>query len=198
MFRELQNEKIGNLLVYLASNISDLSITKTLKLLYLIDETSMRETGIPVTWLEYKVWEMGPVAIDVYEELRYLHNPLLANFIKVEKKQLVDFETTIIKPVKKFDDGEFNDYEIELLDRIVTKYGHFSAKNLIDILHEEGTLWHKNVIKNELQFAFSVYNKRSNVSIELTDLIADNDLKITAFKSAIDALEFQTQLNLND
>ena len=41
MFRKVLNDKIGNLLVYLAQNISDLSMTKALKLLYIIDETSM-------------------------------------------------------------------------------------------------------------------------------------------------------------
>jgi len=194
MFRDLQNEKIGNLLVYLASKIKDLGITKTLKLLYLIDETSVREVGTPVTWLEYKVWEMGPVAVDVYNEVQHLKHSILSSFIRIEKKQAFDYETTIIKAIKNFDDSEFNDYEMELIDRIIEKYGSMPAKNLIDILHKEDTLWHKNVIKNELQFAFSLYNRRSNVVIELADLIADNDLKLIAYKSAVDALEFQTQL----
>lgn len=194
MFRDLQNEKIGNLLVYLASNIKDLGITKTLKLLYLIDETSVREVGTPVTWLEYKVWEMGPVAVDVYNEVQHLKQSTLSSFISVERKPAFDYETTIIKAIKNFDDSEFNDYEMELIDRIIKKYGSMLAKNLVDILHKEDTLWHKNVIKNELKFAFSLYNKRSNVVIELADLIADNDLKLIAYKSAVNALEFQTQL----
>ena len=70
MFRKVLNDKIGNLLVYLAQNISDLSMTKALKLLYIIDETSMKESGVPVTWLEYKVWEKGPVAQEIYDEIR--------------------------------------------------------------------------------------------------------------------------------
>jgi uncharacterized phage-associated protein len=194
MFRDLQNEKIGNLLIYLASKIEDLGITKTLKLLYLIDETSVREVGTSVTWLEYKVWEMGPVAVDIYNEVQHLKYSTLSSFISVERKKSFDYETTIIKPNKSFDDSEFNDYEVELIDRIIEKYGSMPAKNLIDILHKEDTLWHKNVIKNELKFAFSLYNRRSNVVIELADLIADNDLKLIAYKSAVNALEFQTQL----
>ncbi|TAH18478.1 MAG: DUF4065 domain-containing protein [Cytophagales bacterium] len=194
MFRDLQNEKIGNLLIYLASKIKDLGITKTLKLFYLIDETSVKEVGTPVTWLEYKVWEMGPVAVDIYNEVQHLKHSTLSSFISVERKKSFDYETTIIKPLKSFDDSEFNDYEVELIDRIIEKYGNMPAKNLIDILHKEDTLWHKNVIKNELKFAFSLYNRRSNVVIELADLIADNDMKLIAYKSAVNALEFQTQL----
>jgi uncharacterized phage-associated protein len=194
MFRTLQNDKIGNLLIYLADKMKDLGITKALKLLYLIDEMAVREIGTPVTWLEYKVWEMGPVAVDIYNEIKHLEHSPLSSYINIEIKQAFDYESTIIVPAKEFDDSEFNDYEIDLLDRVIEKYGSFSAKKLIDILHQEGTLWHKNVIKNELQFAFSIYNKRSNVTIELADLIADNDLKLTAYKSAVNALEFQTQL----
>jgi len=39
--------------------------------LYLIDETAYLRTSVPVTWLDYKVWEMGPVAEELYNELRY-------------------------------------------------------------------------------------------------------------------------------
>lgn len=198
MFRALQNNKIGNLLIYLASNIKDLGITKSLKLLYLIDETSVREIGTPVTWLEYKVWEMGPVAVDIYNEIQHLETSTLSAYVRTEKRQTFDYETTVIKPIKEFNDSEFNDYEIELFDRIIAKYAHLSAKSVIDLLHQEGSLWHQNVLKNELQFAFSVYNKRSNVVIELADLVSDDELKLTAYKSAVNALEFKTQLQNND
>jgi len=59
MFRAQLNSKIGNLLNYLSTRIPNLNMTKALKLLYLIDETSYMRTGVPVTWLDYKVWEMG-------------------------------------------------------------------------------------------------------------------------------------------
>jgi uncharacterized phage-associated protein len=71
MFRRINNDKIGNVLNYFASQIDYLSMTKTLKLLYILDETSIKETGTPVTWLDYKVWENGPVAIDVYNEIKH-------------------------------------------------------------------------------------------------------------------------------
>ena len=71
MFRNQLNNKIGNLLSYLSTQIPNLSMTKALKLLYLIDETSYMQTGVSVTWLDYKVWEMGPVAEELYNELRY-------------------------------------------------------------------------------------------------------------------------------
>ena len=45
-------------------------MTKALKLLYLIDETAVRQSGSPITWLEYKVWKNGPVASEIYFEFK--------------------------------------------------------------------------------------------------------------------------------
>ena len=42
-YREDQLEKLGNTAVYLSDHISDLSKTKLLKLLYLLDERSILE-----------------------------------------------------------------------------------------------------------------------------------------------------------
>lgn len=71
MFRNLVNDKIGNLLNYMSNKIPNLTMTKALKLLYLIDDTAYKRTGVSVTWLDYKVWKMGPVAEELYNELRY-------------------------------------------------------------------------------------------------------------------------------
>jgi uncharacterized phage-associated protein len=70
-------DKVGNLIIYLVDEIKrkyrqPLYITKLLKLLYIIDETSVKETGVPVTSLDYKVWRMGPVAYAVYSD--FTHN----------------------------------------------------------------------------------------------------------------------------
>lgn len=70
MFRSINNDKIGFVLNYFASNIQNLSMTKTLKLLNILDETSIKETGTPITWLGYKVWKMGPVTNDIYNEIK--------------------------------------------------------------------------------------------------------------------------------
>ena len=42
-----QVEKIGNTVVYLSQKIPTLKKTKLLKLLYILDEISIKKTGIP-------------------------------------------------------------------------------------------------------------------------------------------------------
>ena len=135
-------EKVANTLVFLTERIGETYLTKALKLLYIIDELSVKETGVPFTWLEYKAWEMGPVAESVYDELRYkIHNiNSESNFSKyisvkkVENPVVNEFESFLISPVACFTDDEFSDYELQLLDRVIEKYGNYSGKDLIKIL----------------------------------------------------------------
>jgi uncharacterized phage-associated protein len=200
MFRRINNDKIGNILNYFASQIDYLSMTKTLKLIYILDETSIKETGTPVTWLDYKVWENGPVAIDVYNEIKhqevfcYQGKELsLLHSIQLEKKFNTDrnSEEVFLKPNGNFDESIFNRYELKLLETIVFKYGNWNAAELINFLHEEGSLWHKMVSEHNLINHFEQIGKRTNHSIEFNDLLEDNPILQMAAKSSFEALSFQ-------
>ena len=64
-----QIDKIGNTMVYLSKNIKRLSKTKLLKLLYILDEISIKSSGIPFLNLQYKVWKYGPVSAELFIDL---------------------------------------------------------------------------------------------------------------------------------
>lgn len=204
MFRRINNDKISNVLNYFASQIDYLSMTKTLKLLYILDETSIKETGTPVTWLDYKVWENGPVAIDVYNEIKhqevfcYQGKELsLLHSIQLEKKFNTDrnSEEVFLKPNGDFDKTIFNRYELNLLETIVFKYGNWNATQLINFLHEEGSLWHKMVSEHNLINHFQQIGKRTNHSIEFNDLLENNPILQMAAKSSFEALSFQESIS---
>jgi uncharacterized phage-associated protein len=179
-------------------------MTKTLKLLYILDETSIKETGSPVTWLDYKVWENGPVAIDVYNEIKhqevfcYQGKELsLLHSIQLEKKFNIDrnSEEVFLKPNGDFDKTIFNRYELNLLETIVFKYGNWNATELINFLHEEGSLWHKMVSEHNLINHFQQIGKRTNHSIEFNDLLENNPILQMAAKSSFEALSFQESIS---
>jgi uncharacterized phage-associated protein len=204
MFRRINNDKISNVLNYFASQIDYLSMTKTLKLLYILDETSIKETGTPVTWLDYKVWENGPVAIDIYNEIKhqevfcYQGKELsLLHSIQLEKKFNTDrnSEEVFLKPNGNFDKTIFNRYELNLLETIVFKYGNWNATELINFLHEEGSLWHKMVSEHNLITHFQQIGKRTNHLIEFNNLLEDNPILQMAAKSSFEALSFQESIN---
>lgn len=202
MFRNQLNSKIGNLLNYLSTQIPDLSMTKALKLLYLIDETSYMQTGVSVTWLDYKVWEMGPVAEELYNELRYDQSLLqngeainLERFVETEKTDGFNGQTQIIiRPKGSYKLDDFSLYEKELIDNVVDRFGTYTAKQLIDLLHEENTLWHKYVSDNDLKLNFKVYGKKSNHTIDFAELIKDDPIKQMAAQSAFESMQMQGEI----
>ena len=76
----------------------------------------------------------------------------LLQSIQLEKKFNTDrnIEEVYLKPNGDFDRTIFNRYELKLLETIVFKYGNWNATELINFLHEEGSLWHKMVSENNL------------------------------------------------
>jgi uncharacterized phage-associated protein len=178
-------------------------MTKALKLLYLIDETAYMRTGVPVTWLDYKVWEMGPVAEELYNELRFdqklvqYDKPLsLETFIRTEKKELAEGQTQInIYPAGNYNLGELSAFEKELIDNIIDRFGTYTAKQLIQLLHEQNTLWHKCVTDNNLQLNFKVYSKKSNHTIDFSELIKNDPVLQMAAQAAFESMQFQEEMD---
>ena len=207
MFRTLLNDKIGNIVCYFSHKIPHLSLTKLLKLLYLTDETAMRETGAPVTWLEYRAWAKGPVPADIYQEIKHGEKLTVGDvlisldkFIEISRVKSIrrsEQEEVYIQPKGQPDMSLFSDYEIELLERILTNYGSLNAAQLIDHLHQEGSLWHKVVEKNGLQTNFELFRNTSNQIIDFSDLIENDEMLKMAAQSAFDALYFHKTLEEN-
>jgi uncharacterized phage-associated protein len=208
MFRRILNHKIGNILIYIAEQSSPLYMTKGLKLLYLIDEQSVRLSGSPITWLDYKVWKNGPVAEELYQELRY--NQVLTfgeqrislnNFLDIEhrtnhkNKEQIDVK---LIPKQASDFSQFSDFEIKIIKLIVEKYGNLTSTQLIDTLHQQGTRWHEIVEQHNLEAHFSLRGNTSDYTIDFIDLIEDDEMLSSSARASFEALSFQENLlNLN-
>ncbi len=201
MFRTQTNKKIGNLLNYLATRIPNLSLTKTLKLLYLIDETAYSRTGVSITWFDYKVWKNGPVAEELYNELKYDQSIIqngekinLEPYIETQKKEKGEQTFVDILPKGRFDLSSFSSFETELIDNIIDRFGTYTAGQLIELLHEEDTLWHKSVKNNNLSLNFKVYGSKSNHTIDFSELIKEDPIKQMAAQSAFESMQLQEDL----
>jgi uncharacterized phage-associated protein len=191
---ELPNlDKIGNLIVYLVDEIKkkhrqNTYLTKLLKLLYIIDETSVKDTGAPVTGLDYRVWKMGPVAYEVYKDFVSDEPNMFASFAEGKKStsKIRNNEIIKIETINRFDDSEFSDYEIELIDKIVDRFGHYDGEALINLLHEKGSLWDKVVEENQLVPIFEKQNTTDH-RIDLLEVLEDPH-KRELFKNSKDSL----------
>ncbi|OAV66910.1 putative phage-associated protein [Bacteroidales bacterium Barb6XT] len=184
----VNREKIGNLMVLLASEMPPLYHTKLIKLLYLIDEKAVKEHGVPVTWLDYKVWQYGPVAPEIY--FIRDNGSVFSEFIHAEKEGA----KTVITPIASFNDDRFSEYELELIHRIISEYKTATSEQLVQITHEKDSLWDQTKTENNIDFSSPVANI-SNCSIDLSRLIEKDEIKKDNYEGAKEMMYFRLPVN---
>lgn len=172
-FNQNQLEKIGNTIVYLSQNIPHLSKTKLLKLLYILDEISIKKSGLPFLNLKYKVWKFGPVSEELFIDL-YSETKLLEDYIEKNSDDGVNY----IHPIVDFNDDEFSDNDIDLMDSIIEKFGNKSAKELIAYTHRVNSPWYNTAKENDvLELLESETINNTEYLIDMSQLIAHDDRK---------------------
>lgn len=172
-FNQNQLEKIGNTIVYLSQNIPHLSKTKLLKLLYILDEISIKKSGLPFLNLKYKVWKFGPVSEELFIDLSS-ETKLLEDYIEKNSDDGVNY----IRPVVDFNDDEFSDNDIDLMDSIIEKFGDKSAKELIAYTHRVNSPWYNTAKENDvLELLESETINNTEYLIDMSQLIAHDDRK---------------------
>jgi len=185
---QTNKELIGNMIVLLANRCKPLYHTKLLKLLYLIDEEATRQTGAPITWLKYNVWQFGPVSEDVYYSKIQGYNKF-DDFVRFEPAGENAF---IIRPVSDFDDSEFSELDLEIINHVLDKYGKMDTRELVNITHAKDSLWEET--KKRFGIHFSENNKTSDVPLNLVELIADDNFKKSVYYSTLENVELQSTL----
>lgn len=140
-----QLDKVGNTLIYLANKLDGLSKTKALKLIYILDELSIKKSGIPFFNLKYKVWKFGPVSEELFIDLSS-ETTLLKDYIKRTSEEGV----TLIEPTKPFNNDEFTDNDLELLDYVIQEFGNKSAKDLVYYTHRKNAPWYNTAVKHDV------------------------------------------------
>ena len=168
-FSEYTKQKLGNTIVYIARKKYNLSKTQLLILLYLMEERMALKYHIPFIGIPFEVWQICPVAKDVFVDLS--DSPyLLKNFVKTDFKD----GGTFIEAIADFDDNEFSECEIEMMDEILAKYGNMTASDLVSETHKEGTLWYRTAVRTGLLEAFNKYEcNNSDQQIDFTEEMTD-------------------------
>ena len=168
--------------------VPELSKTKLLKLIYLLEETSVKKNNLPFFGIPFEVWQAGPVAKDVFIDLDSTPS-LFAKFITVSKNN----DSTYISAKSTFRDDEFSDDEIKIMDYVIEKYGNKTASQLVQLLHREGTAWHKEAKENGLIDAFkkkttNSSNKEIDFTYYLSGCEIEKYMECIEFKKSISHL----------
>lgn len=178
-FRDDQLDKIGNTAIYLSQKIERLSKTKLLKLLYILDEISIVKSGIPFLNLSYKVWKFGPVSDEIFVDLSS-EIKLLANYIKREDGY--------IKAVREFNDDEFSDNDIELMEHVISRFGKAHSRELIKYTHRANAPWHNAATKNNvLELLQKEIRNTTDIIINMGELVAEDEQKRVIYEDYIEA-----------
>jgi uncharacterized phage-associated protein len=186
--------KIGVLLAYLSSQIEDINLRKLIKLVFLIDELYVKENGYPLTWMDYYVWEKGPVAPEIYNLKN--NGGIFSAYVTARKN--TDDEKYYIYPASSFhlEAGlaEFGAYHLEIIDSVIQKYGRLSADELSEITHQEDSIWAKTVKENKLDFK---KESKTEIKLDLTALIKGDSDKYNAYLEALENMQFTAAMNSN-
>ena len=177
-----QIDKLGNALIFLCEKMKEpLSKTHLLKLIFIIEEISVRNYGIPFFDLRFDVWKLGPVSKDLFVELSEEPN-ILAEFISIESVN--NGNSTIVKPKKAFSDDEFSDIEIQLLNEVSDRFLYCTAKELINYTPRKNSPWYNAALKNGvLDLLESNKLTTTEIQIDLSEIIKDDEQKMALYES---------------
>lgn len=175
---EEQIDKIGNSIIYFSQKIEDLSKTKVLKLLYILDELSIKKSGIPFFNLKYKLWKFGPVSEEIFIDLSS-DKKLLKTYIKKSSNK--------IKPIAEFNDDEFSDNDIELLNFVIKEFGNKNARELVSYTHRKNSPWYITAKENAvLELLENEEISNTEFVINMESLVNYDERKRTIYKDYIE------------
>ena len=162
-FSETSRVRLGNAVMYIAEHAKYPYKTEVLKLLYLMEERMVQLYHIPMLSIPYSVWRLGPVSVDVYEELS--DGPvLLSDFVTLQ----FNGQGIKVTPSRKFDEDEFSDAELQVMQEVMDKYGDMNSEQLIALTHRDGSLWQDTAKEYGLLEDFQ--QRRANSSAVIIDM----------------------------
>ena len=184
--QQTQITRLGNLIGLIADRYGTVSMTKLLKLLFIIDRESIKKTGIELTSSVYKVWEKGPVNAFGYIEIRRHGGGEFTEYINVNEVQS-NFQIT---STGNFNINIFSRNELNLVEHLIKEYHACSAEDMINELHEEGTLWHNAVVENNLKDHFNSGTSVSDVELDFKEIIKEDQFMLFLNNQIIENNEF--------
>ena len=162
-FSETSRVRLGNALMYISSHAKYPYKTEVLKLLFLMEERMVQKYHVPLLGIPFSVWRLGPVSVDVFEELS--DGPVLVNdFVTLQ----FNGQGIMVKPCKAFDEDEFSDAELQVMAEVMEKYGGMNTDELIAVTHKEGSLWYETAKEHGLLEDFE--QRRANSSTIVIDM----------------------------
>lgn len=178
-----EREKLINAIIYFAENTRFLGKTKLCKLLYFLDFDHFKETGRSVTGMNYYAWKMGPVPVDLYEEVD-MPEPDLADKVAFLETATRNGTMLVVKPVAEFDDSYFTKREMRIMRALSEEFRDSRADDMIEATHLENRPWHKVYIedgKRQQQIPYELALRRQEAEA-MQEVIAERQAFVAHFR----------------
>lgn len=123
--------RLKNIMLYILERCGEVWYTKMNKLLFYIDFVSYREQGTAMTGLAYKAISYGPVPDRwdrIYSEF---------SEITQELRPAGEYSGSVLIATDKADISLFTTIELDIMDRICSSMGTYSARKLTELSHKE-------------------------------------------------------------
>ena len=142
MLKNYEREKLINAIIFFANNTHNLGKVKLWKLLYFLDFQHYRDVGRPVTGLQYYAWPMGPVPVDLHDEVSSPKEDMKEK-LELRLSQWEKGTTLFVVPKAEFDASLFSKRELRLLESLAHEFRDSSAEKMIEATHLENQPWNK-------------------------------------------------------
>lgn len=185
-----QIDKLGNALIYLIEKMGSLPKTSLLKLVYIIEEKSIEKRSMPFFNLDFEVWKFGPVCQNLYVE--FTEEPtMLKEYIKKRNTR----NGFVFDKKSSFNDDEFSDSDISLMDEIINEFSGANCNDLVEYTHRENSLWYITAKENGvLELLLNEEIPTTNFIINFEELIKDEPSKLEFYHEHKEFLNFVSSL----
>lgn len=150
-YKDLDIEKIENIISYIASKVKNLTITSLNKYLWYIDMLSFNQRSIAITGLTYQNQKFGPTIVDKkYDEISLLDDKYIREDIETENGN-----TTKIISNGNYNLDKITDSEKKIIDAIIKMLKNKSVTDISEMSHrEEG--WKKTKRFERISFEYAM------------------------------------------
>lgn len=130
-FTNLDIDKLEAIISYIAEDVSNLFKVKLMKMLWYSDVLAYIKNGCTMTGLVYRHETMGALPVGHYS-LMNLEN------LNIQEEVSYNYNTMLhIYPSEDIDYSILTDSDKEILNKVISKFKTFKAKDIVDYMHEE-------------------------------------------------------------
>jgi uncharacterized phage-associated protein len=165
---DFDQQKAIEIILYIATRVSDPAYLRVLKLMYLADKTSLEMYGQFVSTDSYVAMEHGPVPTKSYDLIK-----------RAKRKEVDEFSIEHeyqICPLRNPDKDELSESDIIVLDEIIKQYGSLPLWDLRDKTHDAAWLdmWKQSGEKNSIPIPIEKIARMSDYADDLIELLTDS------------------------